>query len=70
MKNTLINGIRVFSFSSRDELINYVEKEKKSLIAINAEKILHATEQTRSLINQNIGYPDGIGAVAIEEKRF
>lgn len=29
MKNTLINGIRVFSFSTRDELIDYVEKEKK-----------------------------------------
>ena len=71
MKNTLINGIRVFSFSSRDELIDYVEKEKKSLIAINAEKILHATEQTRSLINQNIGYPDGIGAVAaLKNKGF
>jgi UDP-N-acetyl-D-mannosaminouronate:lipid I N-acetyl-D-mannosaminouronosyltransferase len=69
MKNTLINGIRVFSFSSRDELINYVEKEKKSLIAINAEKILHATEQTRSLINQNIGYPDGIGAVAALKRK-
>ena len=69
MKNTLINGIRVFSFSSRDELIDYVEKEKKSLIAINAEKILHATEQTRSLINQNIGYPDGIGAVAALKRK-
>jgi UDP-N-acetyl-D-mannosaminouronate:lipid I N-acetyl-D-mannosaminouronosyltransferase len=71
MNNTLINGIRVFSFSTRDELIDYVEKEKKSLIAINAEKILHATEQTRQLINQNIGYADGIGAVwALHKKGF
>lgn len=71
MKNTLINSIRVFSFSTRDELIDYVEKEKKSLIAINAEKILHATEQTRQLINQNIGYADGIGAVwALKKKGF
>ncbi len=30
MKDVLINSIRVFSFSSRNELINYVEKEKKN----------------------------------------
>jgi len=71
MKNTLINGLRVFSFSTRDELIDYVEKEKKSLIAINAEKILHTTEETRGLINKNIGYADGIGAVwALKKKGF
>jgi UDP-N-acetyl-D-mannosaminouronate:lipid I N-acetyl-D-mannosaminouronosyltransferase len=71
MNHTKINGIRVFSFSSRNELINYVEKEKKSLIAINAEKILHTTEETRGLINKNIGYADGIGAVwALKKKGF
>jgi UDP-N-acetyl-D-mannosaminouronate:lipid I N-acetyl-D-mannosaminouronosyltransferase len=71
MNHTNINGIRVFSFSSRDELIDYVEKEKKSLIAINAEKILHASEETRTLINKNIGYADGIGAVwALKKKGF
>jgi UDP-N-acetyl-D-mannosaminouronate:lipid I N-acetyl-D-mannosaminouronosyltransferase len=32
-------------------------------VAINAEKILHATDETRTLINKNIGYADGIGAV-------
>jgi UDP-N-acetyl-D-mannosaminouronate:lipid I N-acetyl-D-mannosaminouronosyltransferase len=71
MNHTIINSIRVFSFPTRDELINYVEKEKKSLIAINAEKILHATEETRGLINKNIGYADGIGAVwALKKKGF
>ncbi len=69
MNSTFIDDIKVYSFSSRKELIEYAEKEKKSLIAINAEKILHATEQTRSLINQNIGYPDGIGAVAALKKK-
>jgi len=71
MKNTIINGVNVYSFSSRKELIQYVSTEKKSLIAINAEKILHAKEETRSLINQNIGYADGIGAVwALKKKGF
>ena len=39
------------------------------MVAINAEKILHATEQTRSIINRNIGYCDGIGAVMALKKR-
>jgi UDP-N-acetyl-D-mannosaminouronate:lipid I N-acetyl-D-mannosaminouronosyltransferase len=69
MDSVSINNIRVYSFSSRKELIEYAEKEKKSLIAINAEKILHATEQTRLLINHNIGYPDGIGAVLALKKK-
>ena len=34
----------------------------------NAEKILHATEQTREIINRNIGYCDGIGAVMALKK--
>jgi UDP-N-acetyl-D-mannosaminouronate:lipid I N-acetyl-D-mannosaminouronosyltransferase len=69
MNHAIINGIRIFSFFTRDELINYVEKEKKSLIAINAEKILHATAETRDLINKNIGYADGIGAVMALKKK-
>lgn len=71
MNNTVINGIKVYSFSTRQDLINFVTGEKKSLIAINAEKILHATDQTRDLINKNIGYADGIGAVwALKKKGF
>jgi UDP-N-acetyl-D-mannosaminouronate:lipid I N-acetyl-D-mannosaminouronosyltransferase len=63
MNQTTVNGLKIYSFSTRNDLINFVANEKKSLIAINAEKILHATEQTCELINQNIGYADGIGAV-------
>jgi len=71
MNHTYINGIRIFSFATRNDLIDYVDKEKKSLIAINAEKILHATDQVRDLINKNIGYADGIGAVwALKKKGF
>lgn len=66
-----LNGVNTYSFSSRNELIDFVRKEKRSLVAINAEKILHATDQTRSLINKNIGYCDGIGAVwALKKKGF
>jgi len=72
MNKVLLNGVSTYSFASRRELIDFVSKEKKNpLWAINAEKILHATDQTRGLINKNIGYSDGIGAVwALKKKGF
>lgn len=64
-----LNGVKVHPFKSFDELLNYVTGRKGILVAINAEKILHATDQTRSIINRNIGYCDGIGAVMALNKR-
>ena len=64
-----MNGVKVHPFTSHDELLAYVSQKKGILVAINAEKILHATEQTRSIINRNIGYCDGIGAVMALKKR-
>lgn len=58
-----MNGVQTFAPRTREELINYAATEKKILVAVNAEKILHATETSRSIINRNLGYPDGIGAV-------
>jgi len=56
-------GVSVYPFSSADELLDFALENKKLLVAINAEKILHATDQTRAIINRNIGYCDGTGAV-------
>jgi UDP-N-acetyl-D-mannosaminouronate:lipid I N-acetyl-D-mannosaminouronosyltransferase len=71
MNYALINGLRIYSFTSRPEIIQYAASEKKSLIALNAEKILHANDQTRALVNRNIGYADGYGAVwALRKKGF
>jgi len=64
-----INNINVYPFKSVDELLDDVVDEKKILIAINAEKILHATEHTINIINSNIGYADGVGAVFALKKR-
>lgn len=64
-----LNGVKVHPFTSHDELLTYVSQKKGILVAINAEKILHATDQTRSIINRNIGYCDGIGAVMALKKR-
>lgn len=69
MNKVTINGVEVFPFSSREQLMDYVDKNKSILIAINAEKVMNATDQTRAIINNNIGYCDGVGAVwALRQK--
>lgn len=65
---TLKNGVKIYPFTSFDELIGFAKDKNKLLVAINAEKILHATDQTRGIINRNIGYCDGIGAVMALKK--
>lgn len=69
MDKITINGVDICPFSSREELMDYVDKNKSILIAINAEKVMNATDQTRAIINSNTGYCDGVGAVwALKQK--
>lgn len=71
MEKILLNGVAIYPFGSADELLCYIDEHKGLLVAINAEKILHATPQTRDIINRNIGYCDGIGAVmALKRKGY
>ncbi len=63
MHSEILNGVKVFAPPSRNALIDFAFANHSLLVAVNAEKILHATEKTRSIINRNVGYPDGIGAV-------
>jgi UDP-N-acetyl-D-mannosaminouronate:lipid I N-acetyl-D-mannosaminouronosyltransferase len=71
MERYRIRNLYVYGFRSRDELIDFAVQEKKILVAINAEKILKNEEKLVQLINNNIGYPDGIGAVkALKQKGF
>lgn len=65
---TFKNGVKCYAFSSFDEIIDHVSDKKGILVAMNAEKILHATDQTREIINNNIGYSDGVGAVMALKK--
>src|SRR5690554_6404412 len=58
-----LNGVKTYAPQSRKELIDYAFENKSILVAINAEKILHATDESRDIINRNLGYPDGVGAV-------
>lgn len=69
MEAKLLNGVRTFAPHSRMELIAYAFENKSILVAVNAEKILHATPVTRAVISRNVGYPDGAGAVWGLEKK-
>jgi UDP-N-acetyl-D-mannosaminouronate:lipid I N-acetyl-D-mannosaminouronosyltransferase len=65
----IINGIRVFGFPDKASLIDFAQGKNKILIAVNAEKIYGADQELKDLINSNIGYPDGVGAVwALKQK--
>lgn len=72
MEKTSINGVEIYPFISEEQLLNYVNTHKSILlIAINAGKIYHATKETKKLINSNIGYIDGGGALkAIHKKGY
>lgn len=64
-----LRGVKVYAFSDRQQLIDYADRRKGILVAVNAEKILNANDLTRSIINNNISYCDGSGAVlAVRQK--
>lgn len=69
MNKVNLRGINVYPFSSKEELLDYVIENKRILIAINAEKIMNATDDLKRIINDNIGYCDGIGAVMAVKKK-
>ncbi|NRB60097.1 MAG: WecB/TagA/CpsF family glycosyltransferase [Winogradskyella sp.] len=69
MESKSLNGVITFAPSSRKDLMQYAFDNHKIMVAVNAEKILHATEESRALINRNLGYPDGIGAVWALKKK-
>lgn len=69
MERISLNGVQVYPFTSEQQLLDFVDTHKGILVAINAEKILHATDETRAIINRNIGYCDGAGAMmALKQK--
>lgn len=59
----MLGGIGVCPFGSDAELLDYVDHRKGILVAVNAEKIMNADDRLRAIINDNIGYCDGAGAV-------
>lgn len=64
-----LNGVKVYPFSSAKQLLEFVDEHKGLLIAVNAEKVMKATEETRDIINNNIGYADGAGVMVAMHKK-
>jgi UDP-N-acetyl-D-mannosaminouronate:lipid I N-acetyl-D-mannosaminouronosyltransferase len=58
-----INGKAIYPFKSTAEVLNHIDNKIGILIAINTEKILSNDKTLTDIIENNIGYPDGIGAV-------
>lgn len=71
MKQISLNGVLTYPFKDKTELLNFISDKKQILIAVNAEKIINKNDKLVSIINENNGYPDGIGAVwALRRKGF
>lgn len=69
MTSKLINNYKINAFQSKQDFLNQIKFEKKILVAMNAEKILKKDDRLQTIVNKNIGYPDGIGAVmALKQK--
>ena len=63
MNKISLKGIEVYPFTSSEQIIDFALQQKGILVAVNAEKVIRAKPQLRSLISRNIGYCDGIGPV-------
>lgn len=63
MERVSLNGVKVYPFTSHEELLAYVSQHKGILVAVNSKKIKGANMEIRSIVNDNIGYADGAGAV-------
>ena len=63
VNRTYINNKLIYGFNEEKELLNKIKKFKGLLIAVGLEKILNEDKKFQKIINNNIAYPDGIGAV-------
>lgn len=63
MKYKKLNGVKTYCPASGNDLMEYAMENQKILVAVNALKILMATKGSRKIINRNLGYPDGHGAI-------
>ena len=68
-QSVFINNKKTYGFGSKNELLDFIKDKKKILIALNAEKLISNNPELDEIINNNIGYPDGIGAVFALKKK-
>src|SRR5690625_1160508 len=67
----VVNGFNIYPFESKQEFVEYLREEdpRKILIALNAEKLIKTEGDLKTIINENIGLPDGVGAVLALKKK-
>ncbi|NOQ32568.1 MAG: WecB/TagA/CpsF family glycosyltransferase [Helicobacteraceae bacterium] len=66
---TRLRNVETYAFTDRKSFLDYIKDQQKILVAVNAEKILKDESRLYNIINENIGYPDGVGAVmALKQK--
>ena len=58
-----LRGVKAYPFTDVDTLIDFADSNKGILVAVNAEKIMNADSRTLPILNNNIAYLDGSGAV-------
>jgi UDP-N-acetyl-D-mannosaminouronate:lipid I N-acetyl-D-mannosaminouronosyltransferase len=63
MQKVKLRNVEVYPFADVDQLIAFADEQKGILVAVNAEKMIKANEQTLSIINSNIAYCDGSAPV-------
>lgn len=63
MKAVKIKDVFIYPFLEMDELVEFCGQNKKMYISLNAEIIMKAKDDVVNIINENIGYADGYGAV-------
>lgn len=64
-----VNGLKIYPFTSEEQLWQFLDEEKPILVAINSKKIKCADEELRIIVNNNVGYVDGAGAlIALKHK--
>lgn len=66
-----IRGVGIYPFRNFVDLLDYLSDHKGILVAVNAEKLMKANNDLKELINSNIGYSDGMGAIwALKSKGY
>lgn len=62
-EQAIINGLRVYKFDGFDDIIQCAIQSKSILVALNSDKLYYSQQKLKDIVNTNIGYCDGIGAV-------
>jgi UDP-N-acetyl-D-mannosaminouronate:lipid I N-acetyl-D-mannosaminouronosyltransferase len=69
LKSVKINGLKIYGFESKKDLIECIDDKKVILISAAAESIIRNDKNFNDIAEGHIAYPDGIGAVmALKQK--